>query len=81
MRKERTMTTMPVLARGLAAVIAAAAIAIGGAEAAGFFKEATDFEYEGDATEIAATRRSLPNGKTDAIKAMGYTKWGDIELR
>jgi hypothetical protein len=25
--------------------------------------------------------RSLPNGKTDVIKAMGNTKWGDIELK
>jgi hypothetical protein len=24
--------------------------------------------------------RSMPNGKTDVIKAMGNTKWGDIEL-
>ena len=24
--------------------------------------------------------RSLPNGKTDVIKAMGNTKWGDVEL-
>jgi hypothetical protein len=25
-------------------------------------------------------KRSLPNGRTDVIKAMGNTKWGDIEL-
>ena len=29
-------------------------------------------------TEI---KRSLPNGRTDLIKAMGNTKWGDIELK
>jgi hypothetical protein len=27
-----------------------------------------------------AVKRSLPNGRTDVIKAMGNTKWGDIEL-
>jgi hypothetical protein len=26
-------------------------------------------------------RRSLPNGRTDVIKAMGNTKWGDVELK
>ena len=51
---------------------------IGGAEAAGFFKEATGFDSESEAVEI---KRSLPNGKTDVIKAMGNTKWGDIELK
>jgi hypothetical protein len=25
-------------------------------------------------------KRSLPNGRTDVIKAMGNTKWGDSEL-
>jgi hypothetical protein len=25
--------------------------------------------------------RTLPNGRTDVIKAMGNTKWGDIELQ
>ena len=51
---------------------------IGGAEAAGFFKEATGFDSESEVTEI---KRSMPNGKTDVIKAMGNTKWGDIELK
>src|SRR6187431_2029455 len=51
---------------------------IGGAEAAGFFKEATGFDSESEVTEI---KRSLPNGRTDVIKAMGNTKWGDIELK
>ena len=32
----------------------------------------------GEVTEI---KRSMPNGKTDVIKAMGNTKWGDIELK
>jgi len=27
-----------------------------------------------------AIKRSLPNGRTDVIKVMGNTKWGDIEL-
>ena len=45
---------------------------IGGAEAAGFFKEATGFDSESEVTEI---KRSMPNGKTDVIKAMGNTKW------
>jgi phage tail-like protein len=51
---------------------------IGGAEAAGFFKEVTGFDSESEVTE---TKRSLPNGKTDVIKVMGNTKWGDIELK
>ena len=51
---------------------------IGGAEAAGFFKEATGFDSESEVTEI---KRSMPNGQTDVIKAMGNTKWGDIELK
>src|SRR5919202_1408155 len=51
---------------------------IGGAEAAGFFKEATGFDSESEVTEI---KRSLPNGRTDVIKAMGNTKWGDNELK
>ena len=51
---------------------------IGGAEAAGFFKEATGFDSESETSEI---KRSLPNGKTDVIKVMGNTKWGDIELK
>ncbi len=53
-------------------------LSIGGAEAAGFFKEATGFDSESEVTEI---KRSLPNGRTDVIKAMGNTKWGDIELK
>ena len=51
---------------------------IGGAEAAGLFKEATGFDSESETTEI---KRSMPNGKTDVIKAMGNLKWGDIELK
>ena len=51
---------------------------IGGAETAGFFKEATGSDSESETTEI---KRSMPNGKTDVIKAMGNTKWGDIELK
>jgi hypothetical protein len=26
-------------------------------------------------------KRSLPNGRTDVIKAMGNTKWADVELQ
>ena len=43
---------------------------IGGAEAAGFFKEATGFDSE---SEVA--------GRTDVTKAMRNTKWSDIELK
>jgi hypothetical protein len=25
--------------------------------------------------------RSMPNGRTDVIKAMGNTKWDDVEIR
>ena len=28
-----------------------------------------------------AIKRSMPNGETDVIKAMGNTKWADIELK
>jgi hypothetical protein len=69
------MKSRQVLARGLAAVIATAAVTIGATEATGHFKEATGFDYNDDATEIAM------NGRTDVIKAMGGTKWGDIELK
>ena len=54
------------------------ALKIGGAEAAVFFKEATGFDSE---SEVSETKRSLPNGRTDVIKAMGNTKWSDIELK
>jgi phage tail-like protein len=54
------------------------ALKIGGAEAAVFFKEATGFDSE---SEVSETKRSLPNGRTDVIKAMGHTKWSDIELK
>jgi hypothetical protein len=29
---------------------------------------------------LGEIRRSSPNGRTDVIKAMGNTKWGDTEL-
>jgi phage tail-like protein len=51
---------------------------IGDAEAAGFFREVTGFESDSEVTE---KKRSLPNGRTDVIKVMGNTKWGDIELK
>jgi phage tail-like protein len=51
---------------------------IGDAEAAGFFKEATGFDSE---SEVSETKRSLPNGRTQVVKAAGNTKWGDIELK
>jgi phage tail-like protein len=41
-------------------------------------KEATGFDSESEVSEI---KRSLPNGRTDVIKAAGNTKWGDIELK
>jgi hypothetical protein len=74
------MTTKRILAWGTAA-IAAATVAIGGAEAAGFFKEASDIQYGTEGAASASLRRSLPNGRTDIIKAMGNTRWGDIELK
>ena len=43
---------------------------IGGAEAAGFFKEATGFDSESEVT-----------GRADVTKTMGNTKWSDIELK
>ena len=74
------MTRRRILAWGTA-VIAAATVAIGGAEAAGFFKEASDIEYATQGAAPASLRRSLPNGRTDIIKAMGNTKWNDIDLK
>ena len=53
-------------------------LSIGGAESAGYFKEATGFDSESEVTEI---KRSMPNGRTDIIKAMGNSKWSDIELK
>ena len=50
---------------------------IGGAEGAVFFKEATGFDSE---SEVSETKRSLPDER-DASKAMGNTKWSDIELK
>ena len=50
---------------------------IGGAEA-GTFEEATALASHSQAAQI---KRSMPNGRTDVIKAMGNTKWGDIELK
>src|SRR5215204_428256 len=52
-------------------------LSIGGAESAGFFKEVKGFDSESEVSEI---KRSLPNGRTDVIKAMGNLKWSDIEL-
>ena len=52
---------------------------IGGAEAAGFFKEATGFDSESPRSPRSSGR--CPTGATDVIKAMGNTKWGDIELK
>ena len=53
-------------------------LSIGGAKATATFKEATGFDSESEVSEI---KRSLPNGRTEVIKAMGNTKWGDIELK
>jgi phage tail-like protein len=53
-------------------------LTISGTDAAGLFKEATGFDSE---SEVAEVKRSLPNGRTDIIKAAGNTKWGDIELK
>jgi phage tail-like protein len=51
---------------------------IGGKESAGVFKEATGLGSESEVSEI---KRSLPNGRTQVIKAAVNTKWGDIELK
>jgi hypothetical protein len=75
------MTTKRVLGLALVTVTATAALAIGGAEAAGFFKEATASGYTSGVTAMTSVKRSLPNGRTDIIKAMGNNKWGDIELK
>lgn len=51
---------------------------IGDTESAGVFKEATGFDSESEVSEI---KRSLPNGRTDVVKAAGNSKWSDIELK
>ena len=51
---------------------------IGGKELAGDFNEATGFDSDSEVFEL---KRSLPKGRTETIKAMGNTKWGDIELK
>jgi phage tail-like protein len=51
---------------------------MGDAAAAVSFKEATGFDSESEVTE---TKRSMPNGRINIIKATGNTKWGDIELK
>jgi hypothetical protein len=30
--------------------------------------------------EAVSGGRSMPNGKTDVIKAMGHMKWSDVEI-
>jgi phage tail-like protein len=51
---------------------------IGGAESAGFFKEATGFDSESETTEI---KTSFGNGPNHTIKVNANSKWGDIELK
>jgi hypothetical protein len=75
------MTTKQVLGLAVVTVAASAALSIGGAEAAGFFTESTASASAADATGMRSVTRTLPNGRTDIIKAMGNAKWGDIELK
>jgi hypothetical protein len=63
------------------AALAAVAMALGGDEAAGLSKAAPGVKYGVQSAATASLRRSTPNGRTDIIKAMGSTKWGDIELQ
>jgi hypothetical protein len=56
-------------------------MALGGDEAAGLSKAAPGVKYGVQSAATASLRRSTPNGRTDIIKAMGSTKWGDIELQ
>ncbi len=51
---------------------------IGGAESVGFFKEVTGFDFESEVIEI---KWFMFNGRMDIIKAMGNSKWFDIELK
>ena len=64
------MTTRRNLAYAAAAVLAVAGLGL--VATAGI---------SGASTERSAIKRSMPNGKTDVIKAMGNTKWSDIELK
>jgi phage tail-like protein len=51
---------------------------IGGAEAAGLFREVTGFDSE---YEVAEMKRAMPNGKVDVIKVPANRKWSNIELK
>jgi phage tail-like protein len=51
---------------------------IDGKESAGLFKEATGFDSESEVSEL---KRTLPNGRTEVVKAAGNTMWSDIELK
>jgi phage tail-like protein len=51
---------------------------IGGAESAGFFKEATGFDSESETSEI---KTSFGAGPNHSIKVQGNSKWSDIELK
>jgi phage tail-like protein len=51
---------------------------IGGAEAAGLFREVTGFDSE---YEVAEMKRAMPNGKVDVIKVPATRKWSNIELK
>jgi hypothetical protein len=59
-----------VLAAGIASPIASAEDYSGSGSGSGV----TDLAP----TTATAIKRSTPNGKTDVIKAMGNSKWGDI---
>ena len=51
---------------------------IGGAEAAGLFRELSGFDSE---VETAELKRQMPNGRVDVIKVPGNRKWSNIELK
>jgi hypothetical protein len=61
----------------VSALVAAAALALSAA-APGPTAAA---EQPGQPQAPLAIKRSQPNGRTDIIKAMGNTKWNDIELK
>jgi bacteriocin-like protein len=42
--------------------------------------EADVRELRDDELKHVSGGRTIPNGRTDVIKVMGNTKWGDIEL-
>ena len=53
-------------------------LVIGGAEAAGIFREVTGLDSESEITEF---KHAAENGRNEIIKVPGAMKWSNIELK